>query len=177
MAMIGMSSPWVVFYREVDAMFKKDPEVHVVFDDDAVELKIFVDNAEKANAIEYLLPASKMFGIRELKIAVIPANEEIEYCCKRLKSDNPTINLVKAYRTALYGNTAYRDIHEVRALYNNTFTYVMFIRTVVQYFTDDLGDYNGVCSTLYENIARDIFDKTDGVYFCTDVKDTVTFAF
>lgn len=45
---------------------------------------------------------------------------------------------------------------------------MLFKKEVVQYFTDNLGDYNGYRSTLYENIARDIFGDIVGVFFCTN---------
>ena len=54
MAKIGLSSPWVVYYREVNALFGQDPEIHVVFDEDKNELKLFVDNSSKAEALREL---------------------------------------------------------------------------------------------------------------------------
>jgi len=53
-------------------------------------------------------------------------------------------------------------------------TYVLFKNKVVQYFIDNIGDYNGMKSTLYEDIARDIFEDVDGVFFCTALPDNLS---
>lgn len=52
----------------------------------------------------------------------------------------------------------------------NSFTYVVFEKEVVQYWNDNLADYNGLTSTLYQDLAKEIFEDAnlDGVYFCTD---------
>ena len=55
----------------------------------------------------------------------------------------------------------------------NPITYVVFVNEVVQYFNDDLGDVYGQCSTLYQEIAKDVFGETEGVFFCTDVEEPV----
>ena len=34
MAKLKLSSPWEIFYKEIQAMFSEDPCVHVVFDED-----------------------------------------------------------------------------------------------------------------------------------------------
>ena len=52
-------------------------------------------------------------------------------------------------------------------------TYVVFVKEVVQYFNDDLGDANGVCSTLYQDIAKRLFTSTEGVFFCTNTNGSV----
>ena len=41
----------------------------------------------------------------------------------------------------------------------------------VQYYNDSLNDINGICSTLYQDVAKDVFDKRSGVYFCTEYED------
>ena len=55
----------------------------------------------------------------------------------------------------------------------NPLHYVVFKNRVVQYWSDNLGDINGNTSTLYENIARDVFGETDNVCFNTDTKDNL----
>ena len=52
--------------------------------------------------------------------------------------------------------------------------YVIFANKVVQYFNDSLSDAHGVCSTLYQDIARDVFGDDCGVYFCTDLEEKST---
>lgn len=43
------------------------------------------------------------------------------------------------------------------------------VNKVVQYFNDDLGDAHGVCSTLYQEIAKDVFGEHEGIFFCTNL--------
>ena len=52
----------------------------------------------------------------------------------------------------------------------NPFVYVMFKPEVVQYWDDNLGDPHGNISTLAQEIARDVFEDGNGVYFSTDEK-------
>lgn len=158
MAILTKSSPWVTYYKEVDALFKKDKEVLVVFDEENIELKIYVDNQEKASAIQYLIPNEKNFGNVILKIKVIPSNG------KQLR-DVRTTNIVDIASDAFRGNNAVFAVTDVRAVFD--LVYVIFRKEVVQYFDDNIGDINGNCSTLYEVIARDVFNDI-GIKYCTD---------
>ena len=161
MAKVGLSSPWMLFYRKVSAMFEKDPGVRVVFDEESGVIRLYVESGEKAAALEKLLPAEKTFGNVTVKIEVVPANGFVQ-----AKAEQETdAALITA---ALCGNQAVSFIKPVRLLYNNELTYVVFENRVVQYFTDDLGDYYGLRSTLYEDLARELFGQMDGVFFCTD---------
>lgn len=151
---LKLSTPWVIFYREVEAMFKDDPEVRVVFNEEEPEVKLYVENAEKADALTQLLPKKVDFGNVELKVTVIPANKL-------------GANKASLFEKAFKGNPAFSFItgHNI---FNNPMTYVVFKNKVVQYYTDNLGDIYGNCSTLYQEIAKDIFGKHEGIYFCTD---------
>ena len=56
------------------------------------------------------------------------------------------------------------------------FTYVVFKNCVVQFFNDNLNDPHGVLSTLYQDIAREVFGDcgmAGGVAYCTDVERKV----
>ena len=50
----------------------------------------------------------------------------------------------------------------------NPLTYVVLKKEVVQFFNDNLNDIHGLETTLYQTIAKDVFDGT-GVFFCTDI--------
>lgn len=160
MAKLKMLSPWVVFYREVDAMFKQDEDVKVIYDEEAQSLKIFVDNTSKADALSQILPQEKGFGNVTLMIEVIPAN----YILQTSKED--------LFRRAFLGNSAVVFVETTKEMPGfPPVTHIVFTKTVVQYFTDNLFDYYGVTSTLYQDIAKDIFINTEGVYFSTDVNE------
>lgn len=156
MARVGMSSPWVVYYREVEAFFREDPEVHVLYDDEKKEIRLYVDSSVKAAALDQILVHEKAYGNITLTIKVIPANG---------------FGLYKGYlyQNALDRNGALSYIRTVQGVFSNDLTYVVFACKVVQFYNDDLGDIHGICSTLYQNIANDIFEPAEGVFYCTDV--------
>lgn len=158
MAKLKMLSPWMVFYREIDAMFKRDPEVQVVYDEDTQMIKLFVDNTSKADALAQILPDEKEFGNVTVQIVVIPSNNLLQ------SSPDDLFRRAFCYNDAVISVETTKDIPGFPCL-----IYVVFNKEVVQYFTDNLGDYHGITSTLYQNIAKDIFVNTEGVHFCTDV--------
>ena len=158
MAIIKKSAPWVTYYREVNELFKKDNGVLVLFDEENLELKLCVKDQTKANAIQYLMPIQKEFGNVILKINVIPANG------KELRGVN-TSNILTIACDAFRDNDAVYMVTDVRAMFD--LVYVIFRKEVVQYFDDNIGDINGNCSTLYEVIARDVFNDV-GIKYCTD---------
>lgn len=149
-----LSAPWYNFYREVDALFAKDPEVKVVFDEEACEIKLYVENGRKADALMQLLPEEKVFGNITLKITVIPAN-----ACNGSKLD--------AIQEAFLGNPALEYVWQASTPLGN-YNYVVFKNEVVQYFNDDLSDIHGNRSTLYQEIAKDVFGENTGLFFCTE---------
>ena len=150
-----LSAPWVTYYRKIEALFGEDPEVTVKYDEDKNVIKLLVDNDEKAEAIAQLLPAEKTFGGVTIKIQVVTSNS--------FKEANAGV-----FRKAFAGNPAVSFIETIDDVFSNSVTYVVFINKVVQFFDDDLGSIFGLRSTLYEEIADDIFADHVGICFCTD---------
>lgn len=162
MAMLNLVAPWIDFYRKVEAMFKNDPEVTVIFDQDNYKLQVYVDDEDKAKAIEYLLVEEEYFGDTHVVVEVIPANDY-----KPLRSINfSNLNLVDIFNNTFSFNKAFVETEELR-LGGFHRVYVVFKKEVVQYFNDSLGDVNGLCSTLYQEIAKDVFKDFDDVSYCT----------
>lgn len=157
MARVKLLAPWDEFYNEVNELFKYDEEVRVVFYEDKKTIKLFVDNPAKAEALQKLLPQKREWGNVTLLIEVIPSNKE--------KKTELTRSI---WSVVFEGNTAVSFIYTIDGIFNNPLTYVVFVNEVVQYFNDDLGDINGNCSTLYQEIAKDVFGYVDGTFFCTD---------
>lgn len=154
MEKLKLAAPWTVFYREIKTLFREDPEVIVFYDESEVSIKLYVDNVVKADALTQLLPATKQFGNVTMKIAVIPSNKKV----------GSAMDLVS---DAFSGNEAVSFVHTVENIFAKM-TFVVFKKEVVQFFNDDLSDIHGVCSTLYQNIAKDVFGEIPGVFFCTD---------
>ena len=157
-----LSPPWVTYVNELKALFGDDPQVRIEFrdgDGDPYQVKIFVDgNLSEYEAIDALLPESIDFGNVMLRISVIPPNT----------SNSSTADLIEA---AFEGNPALSFVRRVNSPFGK-FDYVVFKNKVVQFYNDEMGDINGNRSTLYQDVAKDVFGTLDGVYFCTDTPDS-----
>ena len=158
-AKIGLQAPWVTYAEKVMQLFKDDPDIKCDYDG-AYELKLYVENDTKAEALMLLLPWEKTFGNVVFKTTVIPA-DEYEGCTL------DSANYEELFNEAFDKNPAVSYIRTIE-LFMTPITYVVFSNEVVQFFNDDLSDINGLCSTLYEDIARDVFNGVNTVYFCTD---------
>lgn len=148
-----MSAPWYTYVRELTAMFAEDKDVSVKFDEDNMEITLEVSKYEKAEALKKLLPIAKIFGNIKLMI-------NIEY-------NAHTQTIEDIVKQAFEGNPAFKYVYSFETN-TNTITYVVFEKKVVQYWNDDLHDPHGVTSTLFENIARNIFEDKNGLVFSTD---------
>lgn len=150
----SISSPWVLYYRKLAALFREDPQIQVNFDEEKNIIKLYVDNADKAYALTDLLPREKRFGNVTVIVQVIPANLRAE-------------SAASLVRRAFDGNRAFSCVKEDRkGAYN--LSYAVFKPRVVQYRSDDLGDINGLTSTLYQDIAKEILEDAQGIFFCTE---------
>ncbi len=174
MAKLGLLSPWATFYNELKTFFEKDSEVTVVYDEENNIVNLYVNNPTKAAALTELLPVEKDFDAVKLKINVIPANDcnKVKFAAISASFADEAVPLVELYWNALTENKHVDYITTLRGIFNNPITYVVFKKCVVQYYNDSLGDINGVCSTLMQNIAEDIFEKREGIYFCTNTSES-----
>lgn len=165
MAKIKLSAPWDTYYEQVKALFGDDPEIHIVFDEEKKDLKLYVDTFTKANALQNLFPIEKEWGGVTMAITVIPSNKESTF--KIVRNGEMTSKEIIEY--AFCGNPHFVECIDVDFPLWSGFVYVMFKNEVIQYYTDDLGDLNGMTSTLAQNIAKEIFEPVDGVYYCTEL--------
>ena len=174
MAKINLISPWDEYYSKMVAFFKDDPDVTVLYDDkddNARYINVLVDNPEKARALYILLESEKQFGDITLYISVITANVIPQEVVRNLDGWKDEENYYRLYDFALLGNMNLSTIREVKGVMGFNAIYVVFKKKIIQYYNDNIGDFNGMKSTLAENIARDIFVPHDGVFFNTDIKD------
>lgn len=160
MAKLGLVSPLVELYNEINTLFGEDPQIVVLFDEDEHEIKLYVNDYGKAVAISQILTQEKTFGKTKVKVTVIPANNTGE----------PETNdlTVTVYDRAFFENPHYLRSEVLGKQSPFEFTYVVFENEVLQYYTDNIGDVHGFRSTLAENIARDILVEKPGVFYCTD---------
>lgn len=174
MANLKLISPWRNYYHEIQAFFKEDPYVTVVFDEDNMEIKLFVQASDKAEALTQILNPEKTFGETTVKVTVIPANTATRDLKLMMKSMIDAEEFERVINIALDCNRLFNDIRVIKGLLGFNAIYVLFNKTVIQYYNDNIGDLNGVKSTLAEDIARDIFVQHPGIFYCTNVSDWVS---
>lgn len=159
---LKLSTPWVTLYREYEAMFGGDPDIeleYVAADGNDPVIKMRVTGQDKADALTKLLPESYDFGGVIVQVEIIPAN--------RVETAD------SLYRAAFEGNPAFSYAVTAEGIFSNPITYVVFKNKVVQFWNDDLGDINGNETTLYENVAVDIFMGKVAACYCTDTPDNL----
>lgn len=150
---LKLSPPWNTFVSELKALFGEDPDIKIVYDEDAYEVKLYVEDEAKAEALTQLIPEQRIYGNVALKVTIVPANSQ----------DENGADLVEA---AFKGNPVLKEVLRLKTPFGE-YDYAIFRKEVVQFYNDDLTDPHGNESTLFEDIARDVFGDT-GVFFCTD---------
>ena len=160
---LKISPPWVTYVNKLQALFDGDPMIAFNIDYENMRVVLAGNNADKNAALLRLLPSEKKFGNVTLSIMV----------------DGPVSNLAfstpkSLFDTAFSGNPAYAYsiCPADEGYYFFSLTYVVFKNCVVQFFNDNLNDCHGIISTLYQDIAAEIFEDADlhNVYYNTDVE-------
>lgn len=166
MARLHLASPWVLYYQKVKALFGEDPDIHIVLDDEEMELKIYVEGEDRAEALEKIFSNEQSWGDISLKTVVVPANTT------RVGLFYPKLtSWENIFKTAFYYNPHFSHCVYVDGILSNGLTYVIFRNEVIQYYSDDLGDVNGITSILAEDLARQLFKDIDGVFYCTNIPE------
>ncbi len=152
---VNLAAPWIVYANQVEAMFKEDPDVKFEYDDNEKIITLRVNGDDKADALTQLLPAEQNFGGVTLILRVIPAND----------TETTTMDL---FRRAFGGNPIISEFVSAETLWG-PLNFVVFKPKVVQYYDDELYDLNGVKTTIYQDLAKELFDVSDeGIFFCTE---------
>ena len=159
---LKISPPWVTYMNKLQALFDGDPQIAFNIDYDNLTVALAGNNGEKNAALQRLLPTEKQFGNVTLHIIV----------------DGPIANIAfptqkDLFDTAFKGNPAYAySVSPSADTWFFNMTYVVFKNCVVQFFNDNLNDCHGLISTLYQDIAAEIFEDANlnGVYYNTDVE-------
>ena len=153
----NLCSPWMAYFHEMEAFFKEDPDVKVTLDNDKHIIKVFVDDDDKAEALSVITPTEKVLGNITVKIEVVPANGKL--------SANATYD-TEVLKRAFEGNGAIVDFehYDFKGL---EMDFVLCKPVVVQMKNDSIHNPKGLVSTLYENIAEDIFIQQPGIFFTT----------
>lgn len=160
---INLEAPWENFHKKVKALFELDPEIIVgdisEADDDELDyvFDIEVRNHEKYVALDRVLPNIKYYG--NVTLGIHMYDEE---------NKNSIDSGIEVYKKLFAGNPIVKDIKDFTDPAGYRHGYIRFVPEVIQFFDDNLCDYNGNWSGLAEDIAYEIFeDDYRGIYFCT----------
>jgi len=161
MAEVGMQSPWVVYAKEVRALFEHDPDVIVDeptdLGDEGYNLKIRVHGNDKAESVAKVLPEDVEFGNVALHVMVIPDNDG-------------KLTMLDHLRRAFAGNPVLVDVMEVPVVPGGpTMAYALFAPEVVQIECDNAASPYGIVTTTYEGVAKDVLRVGLGIEIASDV--------
>ena len=153
-----LSAPWYTYQRKVKALFALDKEIEVgdIYDceDGGYAFEITVHNPAKFVALDRVMPKVAEFGNVKLKINVSDD-----------KGDS-TVAAIELYKTIFANNPIVKDVKDVKDFTGTLHGYVRFWPEVLQFFNDDLSDFDGLWSGLAQDIAREVF-VNQNVHFCT----------
>lgn len=160
---LNLSAPWITYQHNVEALFGLDPEITIKFEEEDngnYTMKLYVRNHDKAEALSKILPGEKVFGNIKVTNLIIPENaveeESVKDLFKVAFKDNPVVNSV-------FG------IVDPQTKMDRNF--VLFEKSVVQYYNDDMSDPYGYRSMLYKDVAEEVFDGHPGIFFSTSPDD------
>ena len=163
---LKISPPWVTYVNKLEALFDGDPLIAFNVNyagEDGPSVVLATNDGDKAAALVKILPEEVSFGNVVLSIGVdCPKMSNRAFSTKK-----------ELFETAFKGNPvfAYAVCPSEDGYQWMTVTYVVFKNCVVQFFNDNLNDCHGIISTLYQEIAAEIFaDTVNGVYYNTDIE-------
>ena len=164
---LKISPPWITYINKLEALFDGDPLIAFNINyngENGPEVTLSTTNGDKAAALVKILPEVKSFGNVNLYINVdCPTMSNRAFTSKK-----------ELFEVAFSRNPAFAyAICPTEDGFNwLSVTYVVFKNCVVQFFNDNLNDCHGIVSTLYQDIAAEIFEDAgiEGVYYNTDIE-------
>lgn len=164
MLKLALEAPWQTFVKQIKALFDGDPDIKVsdIYEPEDgftdYSFAIMVRNHEKFVALDRLMVRTRTFG--DVMLGVDLFDEE-----------NAEVDVAGLFKTLFNGNPNVDSIQTRTDPAGVNWHYVLFKPEVVQFFDDDLNDYNGNWNGLAEDIAREVFEENSrGVNFCTAAK-------
>lgn len=162
---LKIQSPWQSFQGKVKAMFEHDPFVEVSDLIDGAQggcyiLPIVVKKHAKYEALVRLIPRTVTFGNIVVETQLYDTENGI----------SSVEEISKLFAAAFEGNPIFRDVKQARDLTGTVHSFVRFEPVVLQFFNDNLADFNGNWSGLAADIAMgELFTEYAemGIHFCT----------
>ena len=157
-----LAAPWTTYQRKVKALFERDPnvavgEIYEVSDGDtSLAFDVLVSDPEKYKALDRVMPKVIEFG--NVKVGIVLRD-----------MDNPDADeKIELFKAAFKDNPIVKDIRDVEDQAGARHCFIRFVPEVVQFFNDDISDFDGNWSGLAQDIAREVFwGDFCGVHFCT----------
>lgn len=166
--MVRLEAPWQTYQKKIKALFERDKDIIVgeIYEatDGGVDyaFDIEVMRHDKYIALDRVLTGVKVFG--NVTLGIVLYDEE------NASNADP----LSLYKTLFDGNPIVKAIVTRTDATGTDWNYICFNPEIVQFFDDDLTDFNGNWSGLAEDIAREVFaDNYHSVNFCTAAKDGV----
>ena len=168
---VKLSPPWNTYNNMVRVLFDVDPEITVgniykASEEDQNEytyaFEIATTNKDKFVALNKLMDQYITFGNVIVKQVIIDNSGD---------ETNPYIEL---YENLFNGNPNLKDIKSITDPAGRQHHYIRFQPEVLQFYNDDLTDYNGNKSCLAEDIAYEMFSNNmdSSINFCTaDIRE------
>ena len=157
-----IEAPWYTFRKKLNALFQEDPDIIVgeVYETEDGLIPFGIDievlDHDKYVALDRILPKVKIFGNVNVGITLF---DEENTCDADVG--------IGLFETIFRGNPIVKDIKAVEDFTDTKHGFVRFRPEVVQFFIDDISDYNGNWSGLAQDIAREVFGDARGIHFCT----------
>lgn len=145
---VGISSPWMTYYKKLVALFGDDPELEVSWKEEGAEKSVIIasTNTFKIMALEKLLDPKITFG-------------NITLTVKCLVKDGSEDSASAIFRTAFAGNPHISEVIDQKTMGCIEQTFVLFKPEVIQFFNDDITDYYGNWNGLAEDLMRDVIKQ------------------
>ena len=163
MSGMKIEAPWYAFNKKVKALFDGDPDIEVgdIYkpnegEESYLAFDLVVRKHEKFLALDTVLPATVEFG-----------NVTLGICVQDMENSFDPDHPVQLFAAIFDGNPHIKDIKEIRDQTETVHGYVRFKPEVLQFFHDELSNYNGYWSGLAQDIAKELFPDVAGVHFCT----------
>ena len=160
---LKISPPWITYLNKLQVLFDGDPQIAFNWDAENYRVILACNNPDKCTALAKVLPEEVKFGNVTLTIGI-----DGKFSNRAFVSNSELFDTLFENNPAF----AYTVAPVEDGYYYVDFTYVVFKNCVVQFFNDNLNDAHGLVSTLYQNIAAELFEDSGlvGVNYCTDVE-------
>ena len=161
---LGLTAPWVTYCNMLKQMFEKDPKIKVSgviesVDPEGLEITYVITitaySHKKYNALKRFLPEYQNFGNVTVRIDILDAENGDKATDLELMED------------LFCGNPIIEEIATAQDPTGTELSFAVFKPEVVQFFNDDIRDYNGLWSGLMQDIADMVFVNADDINFCT----------